>query len=322
MSELLSAIKEDLTSRRMLPLLIVALGVLAAAVVYAALGGKASPSVASTPPTASAPSVPGPSVSSAPANPNEAVAETTNGASLQHGGHVRNPFKRLPSSEAESAQTSTTSSSNESPGSGSGAAGSGSAGSGSAGSGPTGPSPSGAGEEPPQSTAPPTQTVYEVSAKLRQLTSTGKPEGKPELLSQMPYLRPLPSRHKPLFAYLGVASGGNGALFLLLSPAIVHGPAHCLPGPTNCEAIYVKPQQSEELQYLEEDVVVSYELTLAKLEGVEAPAAAVHALAEHLVEAEGELMSKLGLSLPAGVHYSEESGLLLGVQHAIRANSK
>ncbi|HEY1690101.1 MAG TPA: hypothetical protein VGF95_14695 [Solirubrobacteraceae bacterium] len=313
MNELLRAIKEDLTSRRMLPLLVLALGVLAGAVAYAAIGGKTSPSVASTPPASSAPTVPGPSVTSAPENPNAAVAETTNGSSLQHRGHVHNPFKPLPGSEAEASEagassgqesaSSESSGSTESPGSGGES------------------SPAGGSEE----AQPEEQTLslYEASAKLQQLASTGKPEGEPQLLAQMKQLRPLPSKQQSLFAYVGVASGGNGALFLLLSPAIVHGPAHCLPGPTNCEAIYIKAQQSEELQYLEASgTVVSYKLVLGKLEGVEVPAAHAHATAARLIEEASELQNTLGVSLPAQVHYSEESGLLLGVQDAIKAKSK
>lgn len=315
MTELLRAIREDLTSRRMLPLLVLAVGLLAGAVAYAALGGKTSQSVASAPPRSNLPAVPGPSVSSTPADPNDAVAETTNGSSFQHGGHVHNPFKPLPSSESKSSGSGTSSSSGQQGTS---------AGAGTGGSVPGGgeSSPSGAGEAPQGGVEPATQTVYEVSGKLQRLTSTGKPDGKPELLSKMAYLRAQPSSKKPLFAYVGVASGGNGALFLLLSPAIVHGPAHCLPGPANCEALYIKPSQAEELQYLEGNVVVSYELTLSKFEGVQAPAAAVLDLAARLVKAEGELMSKLGFSLPAGVHYSEETGLLLGVQEAIAAKAK
>lgn len=130
MSELLQGLKADLTSRRMLPLVVLALGLLAGALAYAVLSSKASAGpVAATPPVQT-PTVPGPSVAQAPANPNSAVAETTTGSKYQHAGHVHNPFKPLPSEEKSAEHATGSSGSSGAGGSGSGESSTGAAGAG------------------------------------------------------------------------------------------------------------------------------------------------------------------------------------------------
>jgi len=103
MNDVLKSLKADLTSRRMLPLLVLVIAALVAAGAYAALSGGSSGAT----PVAAVPVTPAPSssgagtgstalASAAPADPTAADAETTSGARYQHQGGAHNPFIGLP----------------------------------------------------------------------------------------------------------------------------------------------------------------------------------------------------------------------------------
>lgn len=283
MSELLQSLKADLLSRRMLPLLVLAVVGLFAAAGYAMLGGTASssttpPTGASTP-TASIPPVEGPSVSVAPPNPHAALAETTSGGYYQHSGKMHNPFKPLEGSEASSGSKESgggeggSKGSGEEGGEGSSGGEGGSTGGGEGSSGGSGGEEGGStgGEVTPGGTTgeegvPSTVPLYTVSATLTRIDEEGKPLSKPQTFTEMVPVKPLPSKKKPLLAFLGVAKGGEKAVFLLVAPAILHGKAKCVPSPGNCEGIELAANQSEELQYLDANGdVIAYELKVTKL---------------------------------------------------------
>src|SRR5947209_11219185 len=115
MNDFLNSIKSDLLERRMLTFLLALGVVLVAAVAYAVLGGSSGTTTPPEPPPV-ARSV-GIAVAEAPSNPNQPVAETTNGSTVQRGGNARNPFAPLVSAKAAttaSASSSTSSSSSSS----------------------------------------------------------------------------------------------------------------------------------------------------------------------------------------------------------------
>src|SRR5207302_176602 len=94
MSEFLNAIKVDLLDSRRRPILAALVVAFVAALAYALLGGgSSSPSLPPLPVRTGSSGIP---VSQAPANADQAVAETTSGASEQRTGSSRNPFEPLP----------------------------------------------------------------------------------------------------------------------------------------------------------------------------------------------------------------------------------
>lgn len=314
MNELLTSLKADLSSRRMLPLVGLAVVALIAALAYVALASKSgsstAPRIPASPVTSVAP-LPGPPVASAPANPNAALSETTVGAGYQHGGNMHNPFSPLPGSgesqQGSSSASSASSSSSASGGSGSagssngagessGGEGSGSAGGGSSSSGgSTEASKAGSGSSP----AP--VTLYHATAKLEQISETGEPVGKPQVFSDLKPLQPLPSKHDAKLVAVGAIHEGKQFVFVLAQEAILHGSASCLPGPAHCEAIALGIGHSEELQYLTaSDTVVTYKLTVVKIEKATASAAKAKA-ASRVSPAGKALMTNRQLSLPSGI---------------------
>src|SRR5207253_3336369 len=97
MSAFFSSLRADLLDRRMRVVLIVLAVALIAAVAYAFTGGSgSSPAPASSLPATSG--AVGIAAVAAPPNANQSVAETTSGATQQHGGATRNPFAPLPGS--------------------------------------------------------------------------------------------------------------------------------------------------------------------------------------------------------------------------------
>lgn len=326
MSELLDSLKADLTSRRMLPLLAIAALALIGALAYSALASKSSSSVpgtASRSTHAEVAPLPGPTVASAPANPNAAAAETTLGVSYQHKGKMRNPFAPLPgakSSEGSSSTATSTSSggsassagsesSNGSePGSSSGSSSSEGSSSSSEGSGGAQESGS-AGSTPPPSPI----ALYRLDVTLQRLSETGTPAGEPQIF-HLTHPQLLPSKHKPLLAPLVVTGKGTGVVFALLREAILHGEASCVPNAGDCQAIEVKLNQAEELQYLQEDgSVLAYLLTVTKIERVNGGSAS--AASVHPSSAASRLIAKMHLSLPSSLAFDSRLGTIVGVAH-------
>ena len=96
MNDFLRALKADLTDRRLLPFVALALVALLGAVGYLALGGGSS-STTTTPPSGVAVTAgvsDGLAISKVA--PEKAVAETTDGSAAQRQGAARNPFAVLP----------------------------------------------------------------------------------------------------------------------------------------------------------------------------------------------------------------------------------
>ena len=76
----------------------------------------------------------------------------------------------------------------------------------------------------------------------------------------------LPSAKQPLADFRGVGAGGKSATFTLLGEALLHGPAACVPSPSQCLAISLKPGHTEELEFLAPDgSVASYQLQVLSI---------------------------------------------------------
>jgi hypothetical protein len=258
-------LKEDLLSRRLLPVLLVVGVALVAAVAYAVLGGRSSKSstlVVSA--SSGSTAVAGVAVSQAPANPNQPISETTNGTSKQHSGTARNPFTPLPGSEkTSSSSVKSTAASGSSTTSSSGSS---TSPSGSGGTTPT---------TPKETTPAPPKKVYvhfHVTAQLGVVPAVveGAPP-QPAVLKtykDMALDEQLPGKANPQLIYLGVVlRTGKDVLFGLTGEAILHGSATCQPSPTQCQAIELQVGQSETLEVVEADgTPVTYELKLVSID--------------------------------------------------------
>lgn len=262
------SLKEDLLSRRLLPVLVVVGVALVAAVAYAVLGGGSSKSsTLAVSASSGSTAVAGVAVSQAPANPNQPISETTNGTSKQHGGTARDPFTPLPGSEKTS--SSSAESTAASPASGSSTTSS---------SGPsTSPSSSGGmtPTTPKETTPAPPKKVYvhfHVTAQLGVVPAVAEgAQPQPAQLKtykDMALDEPLPGKSNPQLVYLGVVlRTGKDVLFGLTGEAILHGSASCQPSPTQCQAIELQVGQSETLEFVEADgTPVTYELKLVSID--------------------------------------------------------
>jgi hypothetical protein len=314
MSGLLNSLKSDLSDRRLLPFVIALAAVLVAAVAYAILGGGSSAkplaAVAPVHMPATGPALP---VTQAPANPNAAVSETTDGTHFQHHSGSHNPFKPLVSPAAASSSGGASSSSTSSSSGKSGSAtGGGSSPSSSGGSAPTTPA------EPEPTPAPKkakSKSVYVVDVLFGLAPTT------PGQLSQLtPYpgvrrLEPLPSASDPRVVFAGVDSSGKGAIFTLAGEAILHGQGTCMPSATQCEAVVLAAGQVEEFTYLEASGSTAvYELKVERISKRQASAARAARL-QRRSHAGLVLERRLALPLLRHLRFSAAKGVLVYASH-------
>jgi hypothetical protein len=307
MSEFLNSVKADLLDRRLLPLVAVVALALVAAVAYAVLGGGSTASTpaaaVSTGPAAATAST---GVAISQTSTENAVAETTGGASVQHRGSSRNPFAPLAGAKSSTKVASAGTPAASSPSSTSG---SGSSTSSAGGSSPTTPS-------KPATPAKP-KTVYHVAVLFGVLPAGSTPQ----TVQLTPYedlklLTPLPSVKQPLIVFRGVTAGGKSATFTLVSEAILHGNAACLPSASQCEAIDLQPGQSEQLEYISASgQPESYELRIVSISPSQASSAAVKNLLRGESKGGRELLKHAGLLAVPDLRYSSQPGVLVFAGH-------
>jgi hypothetical protein len=314
MTDFFSSLKADLLDRRLLPILaLVGVG-LAAALAYAMLGGGGSTGGTPVAATSTAPTAAGASgiaVSQAAANPEKPVAEITSGSSHQSKGLTHNPFTPLGGGASTTSPSSTKTSSATTSGSSTSTTKSGS-GSSSQGAGGTTPA-----TTPKPSTPAKPQTVYHV-AVLFGVVPAGTP---PQSAQLTPYenlkrLAPLPSSKAPLVVFDGVTAGGKNATFTLVGEAILRGNAACLPSASQCQAIDLKPNQTEELEYLPPSgPAITYQLKLVSISPSKASAAKAASLFHAESKAGRELLRHAGLTTLPGLRYSADKGVLVFAGH-------
>lgn len=326
LSELLQAIKSDLVSRRLLPVLVVSIVTCVGAVAYAATSAGSGSAPSSVTPSSEAPSPAGAAgtvpVSIAPANSNEAIAETPGGSRLQTKAPERDPFLPLPgANKGTSSSSSSSSSSGTSGSSGKGSSGSSS---GSAKSGKSNAGASTGGSTPAAPTKPPAKVApkpvhegltstqsYEIGLSL---TSQG---GNLDEIESLERLGGLPSENQPLLVYLGVLEGGKDALFVVQPGTVVSGPGACTPGPTDCEILSLAPGQIENLAVSAaggDSEVALFAVTAIRVDDHPSVAAAEHARREAAASGRALLA---GSTLPslALFEYQPNAGVVVDLRN-------
>jgi hypothetical protein len=313
MSELLNSIKADLLDRRLLPLVaLVGVGLIAA-LAYAVLGGGSTP--AAVPPSSASNATQSGGLQVSAATAERSVAETTDGAREQRSGKARDPFTVLPGTKtaSTSAASSSTSTSTTSSASGTETSGKTEASGGT--------ETSGSGKTEENTKAGKTKKPGYHVAVLFGLFPAG---ATPETVSLTPYENlelqaPLPSAKHPLIVFRGVTAGGKSATFTLLGEAILHGLGACLPNAVQCQAIDLKPGQTEQLEYLSPSGETTvYELRVVSITEAKAKASKASkgkASAADLGWAESkagrELLRHSGLFALPFLRYSSRPGVLV-----------
>jgi hypothetical protein len=294
MNDFLNAIKVDLLDSRRRPMLMLAVAGLIAAVAFAVLAGGSSSSTPSTLGPEPTLGVSGLHVTQAQPTGNQAVAETTSGATQQHGGSSRDPFTPLPGalvSPTKSSTTSTTSSSSSSSGTTGG---------------------SGGGTSSPSPSRPKVKTTYRV-AVLFGKTTRGTPATEQSLTpyENLRVNQLLPSKEDPLVAFRGVvagaSSGGHKVAFTLVGELIPRGPAICKPSAVNCQTVELEVGQTEELELLAANgEVLIYELapvSVVTVTSAKAAAASHHSYTAGVSRPGSALLRRLGLLALPGLRY-------------------
>jgi hypothetical protein len=323
MSAFLNSVKADLLDRRLFPLVaLVAVG-LVGAVAWVALGGGSSTPSTAAHVASSGPSAP-PGLAVTATTAEKAVAETTGGVALQHGGNSHNPFAPLASAKKAS-QTSTSgasakagtssSSGSSASNSSSSSSGSGTSKSGSSGSGGSTPSTPSKPSSPSKPQTP--ATVYHVAVLFGPVT----PEASSQASQLTPYenlklLTPLPSPKQPLIVFRGVTSGGKSATFSLVSEAILHGNGACVPSTSQCQAVELRTGQSEQLQYISEaGQSETYELKVVSIAAAKASSADAKGILSSESKVGREVLDEDGLTQLPDLRYSTQAGVLVFAGH-------
>jgi hypothetical protein len=310
MTDLLTSIKDDLTDRRLLPLVALVCVGLLGALAYIVIGGSSSSGNSSGVPAPVGPKA-GLSVSQAQTSSGQALAETATGTAGQRQGAAHNPFAALPSpakakvatvtksspasSSSGSSGSSTPATSTASPSTGSGSSGSG----GSSGNS-TPPSPK------PSAPAKP-KKLYKVAVEFGPLPEPGAQNTQLPAYVGLSKPTPLPNAKTKLIEFLGVTSSGKSASFSLAGEAILHGQAACLPSATQCSMLDLKEGNSEQLEFVTPaGQVLVYELKVVGITSGKASTAAVASVlrAQSKLSAEGVL----GLS---GMRFGAEPGVIV-----------
>ena len=315
MTDFLNSLKADLLDRRLLPVLAVLSLALVGAVAYAALGGGSA--AAPAPTSATTPATPtgsGIAVKEAPVGTRQPVAETTSGSSLQRGGATRNPFAPLPGA----AKTASSSAASPAASSGQGSSSGGS-------------SPAGGGARKARRARKQAPRLRATSPRRRPSPrpsttspscSASLPAGTPPLSAQLtPYenlkrQQPLPDAKQPLIVFRGVIAGGKSATFTLVGEAILRGSAACLPSASQCQAIDLKPGQTEELEYLPPGATaIVYQLQVVSITSSKASASAASRAFHGESKTGLELLRNAGLAKLPGLRYSSANGVLVFAGH-------
>lgn len=280
---------------------------------YAITGGSGgSPSSSLGGSTPAAPLASGVSLKEATTGTSQPVAETTSGSGLQRAGATRNPFAPLPGAETPKSATPSPQSTASGNSGATGSSGSSEAPKGSTNTG--GNAPSGSQNTSPKKSSGQhkSQTVYHVAV----LFGTVPPGTAPANTQLTPYenlkrQQPLPTSGQPLVVFRGVMKGGKSATFTLVGEAILRGKGTCLPSTTQCEAIELKPGQTEELEYVPQGgAAIVYQLQLASITSGKANASAARREFASQSSVGAHLLRMAGIAALPGLRYSLVHGVL------------
>jgi hypothetical protein len=314
MSAFFNSLKADLFDRRLLPILALVAVAFVAAVGYAVLGGGGSstptPTASSSPSPSGATKAGSIAVTPATTGAQQPVAETTYGASHQHGGPSRNPFTPLPGAKtASTSSSSSTGSKSAAPSSPSSSPSPAS----------STPSKTSGGTPPaPKSPVKPAPGKPQVAYQVDVLFGAGPVGTVPPTIQLTPLndltrLQPLTSAggEAPLI-FAGVAAGGKSAIFTLVREVILHGPAICGPSESQCQTIRLSPGQTEELEYIVPGgQSLLYKLQLVSITAVKASAARAASLFRAESKVGRALLRRDGLSPLPGMRYAQDKGVVV-----------
>jgi hypothetical protein len=308
MTSFLNSLKADLLDRRLLPLVVLVVVALVAAIGYVVVGGG---SHASTPagPAGVIPAGPPTGISVSEIHPEKAVAETTGGGSQRHNkGVAGDPFTPLPEAKEKTTKTvapNAPASSSSTPTSSTGSS----------------PSPSSPSESsPPPNPAPAKpKLVYHVAVLFGVPPTPGAPEGEQQLTpyENLKLLSPLPSASAPLIVYRGVTAKGKSATFTIVGEVILNGQAKCLPSEAQCTTIELNPGQGETFEFTTASgQPVVDELKLVSITASNGSSANVESVLRGESKAGRELLKHEGLVELPGLRYSARQGVLVLAGHA------
>ncbi|HEY2142508.1 MAG TPA: hypothetical protein VGG98_10670 [Solirubrobacteraceae bacterium] len=313
MTELLNSVKTDLLDRRRLPLLILLAVALAAAVAYAVLGGGSSGNTPTATVAPAEPAATGIAVTQAPAtNPTQPVAETTDGVSRQHRGIARNPFAPQPSAAKVAVSSGATGKTSGSSSTGTGSSSSSS--SKGTGTTPAKTTPAPQQKTPKQPTKP--TRIYHVSVLFGVAPAPPAQSTPLTPYDNLKRLTPLPSAQNPLVVFRGVTAGGKSATFTVVGETILRGNATCLPSASQCQAIDLKPGQTEQLEYLPPSgPAIVYQLQAVGITSSEASGEAATRAFRAGSKTGRELLRHAHLMALPGLRYSLRKGVLVFAAH-------
>ncbi|HYB22313.1 MAG TPA: hypothetical protein VED41_00850 [Solirubrobacteraceae bacterium] len=155
--------------------------------------------------------------------------------------------------------------------------------------------------------------MYHVAVLFGVASTNGTPSGVPLTpFENLALLTPLPSAKQALIVFRGVNAGGASATFTIVSEAILHGKGKCLPSETQCQAIELKPGQSEQLEYLSASgTPLVYELQLVSIKAGEGTGQTAGSVLRHESKAGRELLKSERLVALPGLRYSAQAGVLV-----------
>jgi len=129
-------------------------------------------------------------------------------------------------------------------------------------------------------------------------------------------LTTLPSPKQPLIVFRGVTPGAKSALFTVVGEAILHGSATCVPSASQCQAIELKPGQTEQLEYLPlSGAMVTYELRIVSIKSSKASSATVSSIVRSASKAGREVLRRAGLVTIPGLRFASAVGVLTFASH-------
>ncbi len=317
MSELLASIRADLTDRRLLPVVALVATCLVAALAYALLGGSGGSSAPAGGPGANVVTPPA-GIAVTGASTEHAVAETPDGAREQTSGNAHNPFTLLnaPASTSSSPAASAASSSGSTGTSSSSSSSSAAASSGTSSSSGVSSESSGSSGKAPKTEkkhASKPKKSYDVAIEFGTLPAGVTPEtAQLTPFTNLKLETPLPSAEQPILVFRGVTAQGRSATFTLVGEAILSGTGACLPSATQCEAVDLKPGETEQLSYLAADGQTTlYELRVLTITAAKPKAKSAKAGGWAESKAGRELLKRAGLQSLPFLHYSSQPGVLV-----------
>lgn len=137
-------------------------------------------------------------------------------------------------------------------------------------------------------------------------------------------LYPLAVNGEAPLVFTGVTAGGASAIFTIVREVFPHGPAVCHPSASQCQAIQLKPGQSEELEYIPPSgQALLYRLQIVSITAAKAAAAKAASMFHATSPAGRALLRSTGLSALPGMRYSTDTGvvIMLGTHRAFAAHA-